>query len=71
MEKFASVNIVENEVYSASTLEDELHIDNEWMVDLKHNESFEVNALDRIFVQDHIFADAFEGVILLGSWQIR
>ena len=70
LEKFASMHVVKHKVDSACPLENELHVDNEWMVDLEHDESFEVDALYGIFIQDHIFADAFEGVILLSCRQI-
>ena len=62
--------VVENKVDSACTLEDELHVEYEWVVDLEHDESFEFNTLYRVFIQDHIFSDTFEGVILLSCWQI-
>ena len=59
------MHVVEYEIHSASALEDELHIDYERMVDLKHNESFKVDAFNRVLIKNHIFSDAFECVILL------
>ena len=58
--------VFKNKVDSAGTLEDKLHVNDKRMINLQQNEFFKINTLHGVFIQDHIFADAFESVVFLG-----
>lgn len=59
------MDVVEDKIDPASPLEDELHVHNEGVVHLKHDESFQIDALNRVFVQYHVLPDALESVVSL------
>lgn len=65
------MHVVQHEVHSTCALENELHVDYEWMVDLKHDQLFEVDAFDSVLFEDHIFPYTLQSVVFLSDWKIR
>ena len=63
LEELSSMYELHQKIHSKIVLEDHLHLDDEGVVHLQHDESLNVYAAYRVLVQKHVFAHAFEGII--------
>lgn len=64
LEQLATVYEVHDEVDAVGPLEDILHAHNEWVVNLQHDKSLQVDTVHRILVDYHILSHAFKCVVL-------
>ena len=68
LEELSSINIVHDEVNSTRSLKYVVHTDDEWMIQLKHDETLQIDILDRIFVYYYIFSHTFHSVVFSVLW---
>lgn len=56
--------VLHHKVNTTGALKYVLHAHNKWMINLQHNQTFQVYVLDRFFVDNYVFAHAFERIVL-------
>ena len=61
-EEFASLNEVHNEVDSVRLLEHIVHANDEWVIHLVQNQFLNLQTVDGLVLDDHVFSDTFHGV---------
>ena len=72
LEQLTSWDILHDKVHPQVVLEDKLHLDNEWIVNLEHDQSLKVDTRHRVLVNHDVLAHTLQSIELVEAvmWRV-